>query len=286
MSLLKSSNIVEEQVQEEHYMKGIFKKLILLCITCCLGFSACGQKEEPKINETETKVEETVSETPVKVTKEDTVEKAKTASVDDMNEMFQIVDKYMWLAYKDNSAAEVYICILVKNKSSDKVLCDLSVQGTVKDATTGKILDSQPMEIRTLYPGETGIMSCLFTLELGHKTETETTLNGCKYYSVDAFSGFKQSDLVFEDTTIKSDGAAGSELITFVTNNGPTVSTGLETAKVICKKNGEIVGYVEYGIPDLQSNQKQTLTLYGYSTLPTDCDEYIYFIDFTDITKL
>ena len=169
----------------------------------------------------------------------------------------------------------------VENTTSDKVINDLLYTITLTDKNTNQIVASDQMSLATLAPGETGIMHAQIngSTEDIKKTTVGGEFNSMKYVDTSKLTGFKQSELEISDVSVT--GNDDKHVFVSVTNNS-NASPTLGEVRIIGKKNGEGVAYAYKPLTqeDMTPGSQHTYDISSYQTFPTDCDDYLVFVDY------
>lgn len=258
-------------------MRKFNEKLIILCSVLCLSFTACGAKEVVSEAHTQQPVveEETVSsDEPIEVKLEDYME------VVDQGTVREFVDT-------DSNTVGFYLYFLILNKTDDKVVSNATFTVNINDKDG--LYKTGEGCISTLVPGDTGLFAVYFETPIDY---VQNDFGGatmlCKnfyVYDVDKLNGFRQTDVEINDFRTESDGVMNTAITFYATNNSDK-NPGDLSARVLCKKDGEVVGYAESNLVGaLTPGKDVAMQVDGSHDIPSDCDGYFIFLDYSDWSK-
>lgn len=258
-------------------MKKFGKAITVLTITCALCFCACGTNK--KIEPVEVK-EEISSNT-------ETVEAVKVSS-DNISEYVESSSSKAILDYvsDDKQTVGIYMTFHVSNKRESDVVSDLL--GTISLYTQDdELISSESVNIGTLAPKETGIVSAYFEIsvdDIESNPKAVLHINSLSSYDVSALNGFKQSDLSYDNFKTISDGVMNTEVLLDVISNSE-YEVVQPNVIVICKKDGKYAGVADSNMVGNIKPGKNTIHIDASHMIPSDCDEYEVFVDYIDWNK-
>ncbi len=262
-------------------MKKLVKTLLVLCVTCCLSFCACGAE---KTEEQESSVNKQNNEPDTEI------KEPLTGTITSWSEAEKYIDIDLdttagtYISYLSDTNCEFYIICEMTNKSTDKVLSEITVNINMENETTGDILESSEIVVETLAPGETGIGAARFNCTRDAIKQSDVTTNhfvSMNYYSTDIFEGFKQSDLTISDVS-----TSGYNAYVKITNNSSSELQYGGTVKVAGKKDGKYAAYCFAPLlssADFAPGKEYTFEMPISKLFPTDCDEYVVFVDYCEL---
>jgi len=272
--------------------KGDFcsmKRFIIMGMIIAICLAGCGATDgATETGEEEAAVQETATGEAEAETLADAEEETEEEAEDEEDDEKKVkaIDSGIVINYVDESSDEVgfYYWVKVYNGYEDKYLKGITYNVTISNKA-GEVVDSDDMSIGILAAGETAITAAYFETSIDFLKNDVGDIQAIPISgdteSMDEFDRFRQADLEFSNMTVYEDLIYNGFRMTILNTNEDTAEESMATAKVLMKKDGEVVGYMEEYVPyTITPNVPITAEFYVSSRIPTDCDDYDVFVDF------